>query len=83
MVKNMKEAPKKNFALDKKNFRFILIGLLIMVAGYILLVGGGSKDPNVFNEAGLFRFHRMVIAPLVICAGFAFEAFAIMHIFKK
>lgn len=70
------------FALPKKNIVLILIGLGVIVLGYILLAGGGSDDPNVFNYQ-MFSFRRLVIAPIVIIAGFAFEIYAIMKRPKK
>lgn len=70
------------FALPKKNIVLILIGLGVIVLGYILLAGGGSDDPNVFNDE-MFSFRRLVIAPIVIIAGFAFEIYAIMKRPKK
>ena len=70
------------FALPKKNFVLILIGLGIMILGYILLSGGGSDDPNVFNY-DMFSFRRLVLAPVVILAGFVFEIYAIMKKPKK
>lgn len=66
-----------NFAISKKNVLLILIGLGIMVLGYILMVGGGSDDPEVFNYA-MFSVRRIVIAPIIILIGFAFEIYAIM-----
>ena len=71
-----------NFAITRKGLRFLLIGLLVMVAGYILMIGGGSKDPNVFNPA-MFDFRRLVAAPLVIVAGIVLEVIAIMGKFGK
>ena len=70
------------FALPKKNFVLILIGLGIMILGYILLSGGVSDDPNVFNY-DMFSFRRLVLAPVVILAGFGFEIYAIMKKPKK
>lgn len=70
------------FALPKKNIVLILIGLGVIVLGYVLLAGGGSDDPNVFNYE-MFSFRRLVIAPIVIIAGFAFEIYAIMKRPKK
>ena len=55
-------------ALDAKGLKLILAGVLVMVAGYILMMGGGSRDPQVFNEA-MFDFRRLVAAPVVIVAG--------------
>lgn len=55
----------------------MLAGLLVMIAGYILLMGGGSSDPNVFNYA-MFDFRRLVAAPIVIVAGIVVIIVAIM-----
>ena len=66
-----------NFSLPPKNVRFILIGLIVMVAGYILMIGGGSSDPQVFNY-DMFDFRRLVAAPLVIIAGIVIIILAIM-----
>ena len=52
-----------------------------MVSGYILMTGGGSEDPEVFNYA-MFDFRRMVAAPLVIIMGIVIEIVAIMRVFK-
>ena len=71
----------KNFAITKKGLRFLLVGLLVMVAGYILMTGGGSDDPAVFNRA-MFDFRRLVAAPLVIICGVIIEIVAIMGSFK-
>lgn len=68
-------------AVTRKGLRLLLAGLLVMVAGYILMMGGGSKDPNVFNYA-MFDFRRIVAAPLVILAGVVVEVVAIMGVRK-
>jgi membrane-bound ClpP family serine protease len=60
----------------------MIAGLIVMIAGFILLAGGGSKDPQVFNEA-MFDFRRLVAAPVVIIAGMVVEVVAIMGVFKK
>lgn len=72
----------EKFALPKKNILLVLVGLAIMVLGYILLSGGGSDDPNVFNYE-MFNFRRLVVAPIVIVSGFVFEIYAIMKRPKK
>jgi uncharacterized membrane protein len=71
-----------NFAVSKKNILLILIGFGIMVLGYILMVGGGSDDPNVFNY-DMFSARRIIVAPIVILIGIAFEIYAIMKLPKK
>ncbi|MBO7561438.1 MAG: DUF3098 domain-containing protein [Bacteroidales bacterium] len=73
---------KKNFALPKKNLLWIAIGFAIMVLGYILLAGGGSKDPSVFSP-GIFSVKRLYIAPVVMLLGCGVVVFAIMHRNKK
>ena len=59
----------------------MIIGLLVMIAGFILLSGGGSKDPQVFNY-DMFDFRRLVAAPIVIICGIVIEIVAIMGKFK-
>lgn len=75
----MKENEK--MAITPKGLKFLLIGLLVMVSGYILMMGGGSDDPEVFNYA-MFDFRRMVAAPIVIILGIVIEIVAIMGLFK-
>lgn len=70
-----------NMATSRKGLRLLLAGFLVMVAGYILMTGGGSDDPNVFNYA-MFDFRRIVAAPLVIIAGIVTIVVAIMGNFK-
>lgn len=69
-------------AMTKKNLWLFLAGLLVMIAGYILMIGGGSDDPQVFNEA-MFDFRRLVAAPVTIIAGVVIEIVAIMKVFRK
>ena len=57
-----------NFSLPTKNVVIIGIGLLAMVLGFVLMIGGGSSDPNVFNPE-MFNFRRMTLSPLLILAG--------------
>ena len=73
---------KDKMALDAKGLKLILAGLLVMVAGYILMMGGGSKDPQVFGEA-MFDFRRLVAAPVVIVAGIVVEIVTLVGVCKK
>lgn len=68
--------------MTAKGLRLLLAGLVVMISGYILMMGGGSDNPEVFNYA-MFDFRRMVAAPVVIIAGLVIEVVAIMKIFKK
>ena len=65
------------FAIGKQNYKLLLIGFAIIVVGFLLMIGGGSKDPNVFS-AEIFSFRRITLAPLIVLFGFAFEIYAIM-----
>ena len=69
-------------AITPKGLRMLLAGLIVMVSGYILMTGGGSDNPEVFNYA-MFDFRRLVAAPLVIIMGIVIEIVAIMGTFKK
>lgn len=68
--------------ITPKGLRFLLLGLVVMVSGYILMMGGGSEDPAVFNYA-MFDFQRMVAAPVVIILGIVIEVVAIMNVNKN
>jgi Protein of unknown function (DUF3098) len=73
------ENNKNNFLFEKVNYKFLLIGLGIIALGFILMAGGGSDDPKVFNE-DIFSFRRIRLAPTVVLAGFGV---VIYSIFKK
>jgi uncharacterized Tic20 family protein len=77
MAKKEQE-PKVEFALGKENYKYLIIGFVIIIIGFLLMMGGGSKDPNVFNADELFSFRRIVLAPIVVLFGFLFEIWAIM-----
>jgi len=72
-----------NFAIPFKNLIYVLAGVIVMVLGYILMAGGGSSDPSVFNDEAMFSFRRIVLSPLLILIGFAVEIYAIMYIPKS
>jgi hypothetical protein len=69
-------------AITPKGLKYLLVGLIVMISGYILMMGGGSDDPEVFNYA-MFDFRRMVAAPIVIIAGIVIEIVAVMGVFKN
>ncbi len=71
------ETSNTTFAFDKKNYRLLLIGLAFIIVGFLLMIGGGSDDPDVFNE-DIFSFRRLTLAPILILAGYVIEIFAIM-----
>lgn len=69
-------------AMTPGGLKYLIIGLIVMVSGYVLMTGGGSEDPAVFNEA-MFDFRRLVAAPLVITCGVVIEIAAIMKAGKR
>lgn len=78
----MAESPHLQFAFQKKNYTLLLIGMALLVVGYVLMSGGGSADPNVFSEE-IFSFRRITLSPIVILSGYVVVGMAIMHRPKK
>lgn len=60
----------------------MLIGLGVIVLGFILMIGGGSKDPDVFNP-DIFNFRRIRLAPALVLIGFGIEIAAILRSFRN
>lgn len=78
MAKKPSDTSKLKFAFQKKNYQLLLIGVGIILIGYLLMMGGGSEDPNVFDPS-IFSFRRITLAPIVVLFGYAFIGYAIMH----
>ena len=90
-MKNILEKVRARFdaATDKndaqmpltiKNYILIIAGLVVIVIGMVLMAGGGSDDPNVFNY-DMFSWRRITLAPILIVGGFAFEIYALLKKF--
>lgn len=75
MKKNKK--PSKDFIFKKKNYIVMLVGILFIAIGFILMSGGGSEDPNVFNEE-IYNFRRIRLAPILVLIGFGIQVYAIL-----
>ncbi|MDD7884576.1 DUF3098 domain-containing protein [Flavivirga sp. 57AJ16] len=75
--KKRKEETKSIFVFGKKNYKFMFIGLACLALGFILMAGGGSDDPNVFNPE-IFHWRRIRLAPAIILIGFGIEIYAIL-----
>jgi hypothetical protein len=65
------------FAFGKENYKLLFIGLAFIVVGFLLMIGGGSDDPNVFSDK-IFDFRRLTLAPVLVLTGYIIEIFAIM-----
>jgi hypothetical protein len=72
-----KQEAKQNFIFKKKNYQWMFIGLLCIAIGFILMAGGGSEDPNIFNPE-IFNTRRIRIAPTLILIGFGIQIYAIL-----
>ncbi|HOP59244.1 MAG TPA: DUF3098 domain-containing protein [Bacteroidales bacterium] len=78
MGKKIEEKEKLNFALGRENYRLLAIGFVIIVIGFLLMLGGKADSPDEFSEE-IFSFRRITLAPIVVLAGFVFEIWAIMR----
>ncbi|MBT7655318.1 MAG: DUF3098 domain-containing protein [Flavobacteriales bacterium] len=72
----MESKKKKTFIFDKKNYRLLLFALGIIALGFVLMSGGGSEDPSVFNP-DIFSFRRIRLAPSLVLIGFGMAVYSI------
>ena len=79
MSKNNKngQKPTKEFVFQKKNYLFLFIGIAFIALGFILMSGGGSDDPNVFNP-DIYSFRRIRLAPTLVLIGLGIQVYAIL-----
>ncbi|SDB64409.1 Protein of unknown function [Flavobacteriaceae bacterium MAR_2010_188] len=75
--KKRKDEANSEFIFGRKNYKFMLIGLGFIALGFILMAGGGSDDPKVFNDA-IFNFRRIRLAPTMVLIGFGIQVYAIL-----
>ena len=74
---------KKNKLLfGKRNYKYMIIGLFFIAMGFILMSGGGSDDPNIFNNE-IYNFRRIRLAPSLVLIGFGIQVYAILYSSKK
>lgn len=74
----MKEQDEKQeFLFDKVNYKILLIGVVVIAIGFILMSGGGSDDPKVFNDS-IFDFRRIRLAPTMVLIGFGITVYSIL-----
>jgi hypothetical protein len=84
-TKKKSETPKTDitsdrseFAFDKNNYKWLLICLAFLLIGFLLMIGGGSDDPDVFNY-GMFDFQRLTLSPILLFIGYIIGIYAIMR----
>ena len=73
---------QKVMPFGKQNYLIVLIGIALIALGFVLMIGGGSNDPEVFNDK-MFNFQRLTLAPILVLAGFVVEIVAIFWKGKK
>ncbi|MBU2060875.1 DUF3098 domain-containing protein [Flavobacterium frigidarium] len=76
------EKNKQQFLFEQINYKILLIGIGVIILGFILMSGGGSEDPNVFND-DIFNFRRIRLAPTTVLIGFGITIYAILKNPKK
>ncbi|HEY0676953.1 MAG TPA: DUF3098 domain-containing protein [Chitinophagaceae bacterium] len=73
-------AARKSSALfGKENYKWMIIGLIVIIAGLLLMAGGKSEDPNQFDPNQVYSFRRITLAPILILIGLGLEVFAIFR----
>jgi hypothetical protein len=77
-IKVAETKKKEGFAFGRENYLMMIAGLIVIIIGNLLMIGGGSEDPNVFDPE-IFSTRRLTVAPVVILLGFVIEVFAIMR----
>jgi len=77
MKKKEQNNRQSEFLFGKRNYMIMILGLVVILIGFVLMMGGGSDDPNVFNEE-MYNFRRIRLAPTVVLVGLAIEVYAIM-----
>ena len=70
----------EQMTLTIKNYILLIAGFVVIIIGMVLMAGGGSDDPNVFNY-DMFSWRRITLAPILIVGGFAFEVYALLKKF--
>ena len=79
MKNNKLENNKKQFPLEKINYIIIAISVVICVIGYMMMSGGGTDDPNVFNAEELYSFRRITLSVIFILLGHTMTIVGIMY----
>jgi hypothetical protein len=72
-----KKTPKNTFLFGKKNYVILIIGLVFITLGFVLMSGGGSDNPAVFNEE-IYNWQRIRLAPTLVIIGLGIEIYAIL-----
>jgi hypothetical protein len=77
-----KRRDKNNFIFKKRNYKIMILGLIIIAVGFILMSGGGSEDPNIFST-DIYNFRRIRLAPTLVLLGLGIQIYAILSTTDK
>ena len=77
-----KRSDKNNFIFKKRNYKIMILGLIIIAVGFILMSGGGSEDPNIFSP-DIYNFRRIRLAPTLVLLGLGIQVYAILSTADK
>ncbi|MBT7528672.1 DUF3098 domain-containing protein [Flavobacteriaceae bacterium] len=77
-----KRRDKNNFIFKKRNYKIMILGLIIIAVGFILMSGGGSEDPNIFSP-DIYNFRRIRLAPTLVLLGLGIQIYAILSTTDK
>ena len=80
--RKQEQKPEPYFIFEKKNYQVMLIGIAVIALGFLLMAGGGSDDPEVFNPE-IYSWRRIRLAPMLVLLGFGIEVYAILLNPKK
>lgn len=80
-MKNSKK-DNKEFIFKRSNYLIMIIGIIFIGIGFLLMSGGGSDDPNIFNNE-IYNFRRIRLAPSLVLIGFGIQVYAILYSSKK
>ena len=73
---------EKDYLFNKRRYRFLILSILIIAIGFVLMSGGESTDPDIFNNE-IYNFRRIRLAPLMVVLGFVLCIFSILYKDKK
>ena len=80
--KKREDKNNSSFVFGKRNYKIMIIGLVVIAIGFILMSGGGSENPNIFN-AEIYNFRRIRLAPTLVLIGFGIQIYAILSTGKE
>ena len=73
---------EKDYLFNKRRYRFLILSIFIIGIGFVLMSGGESTDPDIFNNE-IYNFRRIRLAPLIVVSGFIMCIFSILYKDKK